>query len=115
MWKTKVWEASTRIKKYLKLFFSKLLRGKLGSNTVYGCETMVEAGHQMLCTGGSLSSTARSMGLAHTTLTRKLHRMSRDEVGNALSWAMDSLVEVNESLLIADFTPLEYTGKICLG
>lgn len=111
VWKDKAWKASTRIKTYLKDFFSKLLNGKLGKNTCYGPERLAEANHQMLCTEASLSSTAQSMGLAHTTLTRKLQRVSRDEVWNALSSIMDSMLEVKENLLIADFTHLEYTGK----
>lgn|GEM_PF-5756795 len=88
-----------------------MLRGKLGRNTSYGSETMAEACHQMLCTGASLSSTAQSMGLAHTTLTRKLQRVSRDDVWKALSSVVDSLMQVEENLLIVDFTHLEYTGK----
>lgn len=110
-WKDRVWKASTRIKAYLKVFFSKLLKGKLGKNTLHGPDALSEASHQMLCTEASLSSTARSMGLAHTTLTRKLQRVSRDEVWAALSSVMDSMLGVKENLLIADFTPLEYTGK----
>jgi len=111
MWKTRVWEASTRIKRYLKAFFSKLLRGKLGRNTRYGPEVLAEAHHQMLCTEASPSSTARSMGLAHTTLTMKLQLVSRDEVWEALSSVVDSLMKVDHNLLIADFTHLDYTGK----
>ncbi len=110
-WKAEVWKASAIIKTRLKAFFSKLLRGKLGKNTLYGPEMLAEVNHQMLCTEASLSSTAQSMGLAHTTLTRKLQRVSRDEVWNALSSIMDSTLEVKENLLIADFTHLEYTGK----
>jgi len=110
-WKDRVWKASTRIKAYLKVFFSKLLKGKLGKNTLHGPDALSEASHQMLCTEASLSSTARSMGLAHTTLTRKLQRVSGDEVWAALSSVMDSMLGVKENLLIADFTPLEYTGK----
>jgi hypothetical protein len=109
--KAKVLEASSRIKAYLKAFFSKLLEGKLGKNTCHGPEKLAEAHHQMLCTEASLSSTAQSMGLAHTTLTRKMHRVGRDEVWDSLSSVMDSMLDVEESLLIADFTPLEYAGK----
>jgi len=72
---------------------------------------LAEANHQMLCTEASLSATAQSMGLAHTTLTRKLQRVSRDEVWSALSPVVDSMLKVKENLLIADFTGLEYTGK----
>jgi hypothetical protein len=72
---------------------------------------LAEANHQMLCTEASLSSTAQSMGLAHTTLTRKLQRVGRDEVWNALSPVMDSMLKVKENLLIADFSHLEYAGK----
>lgn len=111
VWEDKFWRASGRIKAYLKEFFTRLLKGRLGRNTLYGPETMAEAHHQMLCTEASLSSTAQSMGLAHTTLTRKLQRVSRDEVWKALSSVMDSLLQVKENLLIADFTHLEYTGK----
>jgi len=106
-----LWGASTRIKTCLKDFFGGLLKGKLGKNTCYGPETLADASHQMLCTKTSLSCTAQSMELAHTTLTRKLERVSRDAVWNALSLVMDSMPEVKENLLIADFTPLEYTGK----
>ena len=80
VWKDKFWKASGRIKACLKEFFTRLLHGKLGRNTLYGPETVAEASHQMLCTEASLSSTAQSMGLAHTTLTRKLQLVSRDEV-----------------------------------
>jgi len=111
IWKDKAWEASTRVKTYLKAFFSRLLKGKLGRNTQYGSERLAEANHQMLFTEASLSSTAQSMGLAHTTLTRKLQRVSRDEVSDALSSVMDSMLEVKENLLIADFTSLEYAGE----
>jgi len=111
VWKDKVWKVSSRIKSSLKRFFSNLLAGKLGRNTRYGPEMLAEAHHQMLCSEATLSSTAQSMGLAHTTLTRKLQRVSRDEVWNALSSVMDSMLEVKENLLIADFTPLKYTGK----
>lgn len=105
------WQASGRIKARLEEFFTRLLRGKLGRNTRYGPETVAEAGHQMLCTEASLSSTAQSMELAHTTLTRKLQRVSRGDVWKALSPVMDSILEVKENLLIADFTHLEYTGR----
>lgn len=111
VWKDKFWKASGRIKTRLKEFFARLLKGKMGRNTSYGPETMAEASHQMLCTEASLSSTAQSMGLAHTTLTRKLQRVSRDDVWKALSSVMDSMVEVDENLLITDFTHLEYTGR----
>jgi len=111
VWKDKFWKASTRIKAYLKEFFNSLLKGKLGKNTCYGPEVLAEAHHQMLCSEATLSSTAQSMGLAHTTLTRKLQRVSRDDVWNALSPVMDSVLGVKENLLIADFTGLEYTGK----
>jgi len=111
VWKDKIWKASTRIKAYLREFFGNLLKGKLGKNTLYGPEVLAEAHHQMLCTEATLSSTAQSMGLAHTTLTRKLQLVSRDEVWNALSSVMDSMLDVKENLLIADFTHLEYTGK----
>lgn len=111
MWKDKVWKASTRIETYLKVFFSKLMNGKLSMNTRYGLVMLAEAHHQMLCTGVSLSSTAQSMGLAHTTLTRKLQRVSWDKVWNALSSIMDSMLKEKENLLIADFTHLEYAGK----
>lgn len=107
VWKDKFWKASGRIKACLKEFFVRLLRGKLGRNTLYGLETMAEACHQMLCTESSLPSTAQSMGLAHTILTRKLQRVSRNDVWEALS----SVMQVEENLLIADFTHLEYTGK----
>ncbi|MFW6117309.1 MAG: hypothetical protein ACOC6G_01830 [Thermoproteota archaeon] len=106
VWKDKFWKASGRIKARLKGFFVRLLRGKLGKNTLYGPEAVAEA---------SLSCTAHSMGLAHTTLTRKLQRMSRGEVWEPLSSVMDSLLEVEEDLLVADFTPLDYTGKNLLG
>jgi len=109
--KDKCWQASGRIKARLEEFFTRLLRGKLGRNTLYGPETVAEASHQMLCTEASLSSTAQSMGLAHTTLTRKLQRVSRDEVWAALSSVMDSILNVKERLLIADFTHLDYAGK----
>ena len=102
-WKDRVWKASTRIKAYLKVFFSKLLKGKLGKNTLHGPNALSEASHQMLCTEASLSSTARSRGLAHTTLPRKLQRVSRDEVWAALSSVMDSMLGVKENPLIADF------------
>jgi len=111
VWKDRVWKASARIKDYLKTFFSGLLKGKLGKNTCYGSEALAEAHHQMLCTKASLSSTAQSMELAHTTLTRKLERVNRDDVWNALSSVMEDMLEVKENLLIADFTPLEYAGK----
>jgi len=111
IWKDRVWKASGRIKACLKEFFTTLLRGKLGRNTLYGPEMLAKASHQMLCTEASLSSTAQSMGLAHTTLTRKLQRVSRDEVWKALSPVMDSMLNVKEDLLIADFTHLEYTGR----
>jgi len=45
------------------------------------------------------------------SLTRKLQRVSRDEVWSALSPVVDSMLKVKENLLIADFTGLEYTGK----
>jgi len=35
----------------------------------------------------------------------------RDEVWDALSSVMDSMLDVKENLLIADFTHLDYTGK----
>jgi hypothetical protein len=111
VWKDKFWRASGRIKARLKEFFARLLKGKLGKNTSYGPETVAEACHQMLCTESSLSSTAQSMGLAHTTLTRKLQRVNRNEVWEALSSVMDSVMQVDEKLLIADFTHLDYTGK----
>jgi len=110
-WKDKVWEASTRIKACLKDFFGRLLKGKLGKNTCYGPGMLAEAHHQMLCTEASPSSTAQSMGLAHTTLTRKLQRFRRDEVWNALSSVMDSMLKVKERLLIVDFIHLNYTGR----
>lgn len=109
--KDKAWEASGRIKDYLKDFFSRLLKGKLGKNTQYGPEALAEAHHQMPCSKATLSSTAQSMGLAHTTLTRKLQRVSRDEVWDALASIIDSMLNVKERLLIADFTHLEYTGE----
>jgi len=89
--KDEVWKASTRIKAYLKEFFSNLLKGKLGKNTLYGPEVLAEAHHQMLCTEATLSSTAMSMGLAHTTLTRK---------SNIMNVALRALSLIASTLLI---------------
>jgi len=65
----------------------------------------------MLYTGISISSTAKGMGLVHTTLTRKLQRVSRDQVWEALQSVMDHLLQVEQDLLLVDFTQLPYTGK----
>ncbi len=107
----KVLYASDRIKTCLNIFLSTLLQGKLGKNTSYGSKALSEAFHRMLYTGSSLSATAESMGLAHTTLTRKLQRVTRDQVWKALSRTMKQLHDIPEDLLIIDFTHLQYTGK----
>ena len=68
--------AYTGIEAYLNLFFSTLLDRKLGDNTIYGPDCLAEAHHQMLLSKSSLSSIAIGMGIAHTTLTRKLSLVS---------------------------------------
>ena len=109
--RSKILYASDRIKTCLNAFFSTLLQGKLGKNTRYGSKALTEALHRMLYTGSSLSATAESMGLAHTTLTRKLQQVTRDQVWEALSTVMDPLLGVERDLLVVDFTHLQYTGK----
>ncbi len=107
----KVWKASARIKDYLKVFFSGLLKRKLGKNICYGPEVLAEAHHQMLCTKTSLLSTAQRMELAYATLTRKLERVNGDDVWKALSSVMEDMLKVKENLLIADFILLSTQGK----
>jgi len=103
--------ASDRIKACLKKYFSALLQDKLGKNTQHGPKTLAEALHRMLYTGATLSSTAKGMGLAHTTLTRKLQRVDRGQAWEALQSVMDHLLEVERDLLLVDFTHLPYTGR----